>query len=92
MQVPNWLDDTAKAFWRKHYKALGLAPEHEEGFGVLCQTYSDYRQAQDFRQKKTYLDLFLKMSREWRLTPKNATKKDSSAAKKDELADFLGGQ
>jgi hypothetical protein len=90
MHSPHWLDETAQEFWRKHYKALKLAKEHTEGFAVLCQTYSDYRNADDLRAKKTYLDYYLKLCKEYRLTPKSAPKAVETTPKVGDLERFIG--
>lgn len=89
MRVPDWLDEEAKKYWKKHYKALNLEDKHAEGFAVLCQTYADYRHAIDMREKTKYLDFFLRQCKEYGLTPKSKPIKVDLPPKADELDDFI---
>lgn len=87
--VPKWLDETAKDFWSKHFKTLKLSDEHVEGFAVLCQTYADYRNAPDLSTKKVFLDYYLRLAKEYQLTPKSVKKTTDSVPIKDDLDSFL---
>lgn len=89
MQVPSWLDETAKFFWHRHYKALNLDDKHAEGFALLCQCYADYRHADDIRMKKLALDYYLKLAKEYNLTPKSLPKKVDKAQHKGDLSRFI---
>jgi phage terminase small subunit len=73
VQKPNWLDPTAAGFWQKHkarLERLGLLNDQtSETFAVCCQTYSDYRNADDAQKRKTYLDYYLKFAKAFQLVP-----------------------
>lgn len=81
MQIPKWLSANAKAYWRNHAKYLALRPEQKETFAVLCEVYADYRQAIQQGDKalaKNMLDQYVRLAKEFRLTPKSQPKDEPS--------------
>lgn len=87
MQAPLWLSPIAKTYWHKHAKHLHLTATSKETFAVLCQTYSDYRQAQidnDTRQRKIMLGEYVRLAKEFGLTLKSKPKQNEM-----ELDDIL---
>lgn len=74
MHCPKWLDETAREYWKAHHSLLNLAPEQEEGFAILAQTYSTWRNADDPGHKQKAFDSLYKLLKEYRLTPKTAGK------------------
>ena len=71
--VPKWLNDPAKEYWRRVYPEIKdrLNASNIEGFAVLAQTYGDYRQATDIKEKKIYLQEFVRQAKEYGLTPRS---------------------
>ena len=87
MTRPRWLDKIAQDYWDKHIKHVSLQPEQAETFAVLCQSYSDYRQSETEQIKCKHLDFYLKLAKEFGLTPR--THKIRPESGKDELEQFL---
>ena|ERR1017187_4967041 len=87
--VPTWLDAFAKQYWKKVRPTLDLQTNQEDTFAVLAQTYSHYRQATDLRDRTKYLDYFLKLAKEFGLTPR--TNKIKPKETPNSLDQFLSG-
>jgi phage terminase small subunit len=84
MNLPEWLDKEARRYWRHHAPLMEQAnlvnPLNAETFAVLCQTYSDYRKtignedAANLRRQKSLLEVYLAMTKEFKITPKQSGK------------------
>lgn len=92
-QVPNWLDKTAKDYWKKHWTESGLDDSQAETFAMLCQHFSDYRHAPDTRTKKLAIDFYLKFAKELGLITRKQqqTTKSKIGDELDRLINEIGG-
>lgn len=72
--VPDWLDETAKSYWRKHVPHLKdlLDERNIETFAVLCSIYSLVRTCDDVKLKKNYIDAYIRLITQFGLTPKSS--------------------
>ena len=88
-KTPDWLDDTAKEHWKRLYPAVksDLTDRNIDAFAVLCDAYSQYRQATTIQHKKIAFDHYYKLLKEFRLTPKAFGAKPEP--KQDDLTAFL---
>jgi phage terminase small subunit len=92
MRPPTWLHPLGKDFWKKHYTTLAdrLDDANVETFAVLCEIYALMRETPDPKQKKNYIDAYVRLATQFGLTPRSAklmpARNDAAA---DPLKDFL---
>ena len=81
MQTPQWLSETAKRFWKQHAKHVALTEANKETFAVLCETYASYRAAEEYQQRKTWQQEYVRLAKLFGLV--------GTAAKHEDQADEL---
>lgn len=87
MFPPKHLDEQARTYWLKHYKGLidagVLTDLTREHFALVCQSFSDLRQAESLRDKKLASDIYLRLVKELGYLKKKPAEKTQPI--KDEL-------
>ena len=91
VQAPKWLHPLAKELWDTLKPELMpvLDASNKHTFAVLCETYALWRVAVGTIDKSKHLNDYLKLCKEFGLTPKSSKKKPKTEENK--LQSFLNG-
>lgn len=93
MKCPSYLGDHAKAFYRDHSTLLRemgvLNPLTQTMFLTLCETFQDYKNAEEDTLKLKFLDRLTALSAKFGLVPHAAQTREAIAKQEDNAPDDL---